>query len=254
MPVARISNAAKVLHSRPAMLRLVVTCAALAACEPRLPPRSLPELVRPAPMGPIRVPMLMFVPGESMAWSVQAKGITLGRAVLAVDEHEVHSRFETGGLASMFSRVRHELVTGLGTGGPRWATDELEVDGQITRYEEQFAGPRFTIDHHIGVVPDGNFGHTLHSALGAIRAWAQPDAPPGYLYILHAGEVYRIEVARPFVEQLRGVRTLRVELRVQAEDPIAVSMWLRDSDRVPVRFEVSSGDVHVTAELLATDT
>jgi len=207
-------------------------------------------------MGPLRVPMLMLVPGESMAWNVQAKGVTLGRAVLAVDDHEVHSRFETSGLAAAFSKVRHELVTELGTGGPRSATDELEIDGEIMRVDEQFAGPRVIVDHrHVAIVPGGNFGHTLHSALGLIRAWAQPDAPPGYLFVVHAGGVYRLDVARPFVEALRGEPALRVELRIKIDetDTVAVSMWLRDRDRVPLRFEVAMGDIHATADLIDTD-
>ena len=235
------------------MLRAVVTCAVLAACEPRIPPRVLPELAQPQPLVAIHVPMLMFSPGETMSWSVTAKGFTLGRADLSVDQQVVHSRFETGKLVSAFARAHHELQTTLGEGAPIGASELLDVDGEITHTDYEIRGPRYRANDKVGVVPNGNFGHTLHSALGTLRAWASPTARAGFLYVLHAGEVYRIDVAQPLVEELRGVSTLRVELRIHADEEIAISMWLRASDRVPVRFEVGVGDAKVIAELLATE-
>ncbi len=244
------------------MLRGLVVVCALMACESRLPPPALPELVRPPPMGPIRVSQLWLMPGEEMAWSIQVNGITIGRAVLAIDDHEARSRFETDGLAAAFSRVHYDLVTGLGNAGPRWANERLVVDGERTEIAERFAGSRFSVGRHARAVPDGERGHTLHTALGVVRAWARPSAPAGYLYVVHAGALYRIDVARPLVEPLHGIPALRIELEIHAaspgatvlspEDSIAVTVWLRERDRIPLRFEVANGTVHAAGELLDT--
>jgi hypothetical protein len=239
------------------MLRAVILTAAagavLAACEPRIPPRPLPELVKPQPLVAIQVPMLMFSPGETMTWNVTAKGFTIGRADLGVSEHAVHSRFETGKLVSAFARVHHELQTVLGASAPTTSSEVLDVDGEVTRADSEFNGPRYRVGDKVGMVPNGNLGHTLHSALGTLRAWASPDARAGFLYVLHAGDLLRIDVAQPLVEKLRGVSTLRIELRIHAEELVAVTMWLRASDRVPVRFEAAAADAKVIAELLETE-
>jgi Protein of unknown function (DUF3108) len=235
-----------------------VICLVLAACEPGLPTRPLPELVKPAVPTAIRVPAMLFVPGETLVWNVSAKGFTLGRAEFSVEGTEVHSRFATGRLVSAFAKVRHELATVVGPSGARSSTDVLELDGETTRVQTIFSRDRYTltgVESSGGTVPGGNPGHTLHTALGTIRAWASPTANPGFLYLVHAGDMFRIDFARPFVEDYHGVHTLRVECRVQAPDgPISVTMWLRASDdRTPIRLEISSGAVRLTAELLATD-
>jgi hypothetical protein len=238
------------------MRRHLVICLVLAACEPGLPSRPLPELVKPVPITAIRMPM-MIVPGETLAWNVNAKGFTIGRAELATDEHEIRSRFATSKLASAFARARHELTTVVGPGGAQSATDLVELDGATTRVQTMFSRDRFAlsgVENAGGVIPGGNVGHTLHTALATIRAWADPSANAGFLFVVHAGEMVRIDFARPFVEDMRGVRTLRVECRVQGETPISLTVWLRASDdRTPIRFEIASGAVRLTAELLETD-
>jgi hypothetical protein len=120
-----------------------------------------------------------------------------------------------------------------------------------------FDGASYAIDGRFFSLPDGNPGHTLHSALGAVRAWAQPDARPGFLFIVHAGQLVRLEVARPIVEELQGTKTLRVECRVHPQtdqrEPFAATLWLTDDPkRTPVRIEVTSAGEHVTAELFDT--
>jgi hypothetical protein len=240
------------------MTRLAVIWVALvAACEPRLPPRALPELVKPEPPALIRVPEMMLVAGETLAWNVNAKGFTIGRAEWFVDEHEVRTRFATNRLASAFAKVRHELATLVGVEGARSATDVVELDGATTRVQTMFARGRYTLsgaNSAGGVIPGGNFGHTLHTALATVRAWAEPDARPGFLYVLHAGDLFRLDFARPFVEDFHGIPTLRVECRITQPEQISITIWLRASDeRTPIRFEITSGEVKLTAELLATD-
>jgi hypothetical protein len=189
-----------------------------------------------------------------MTWNVMAKGFTIGRAELFVDEREVRSRFATSKLVSTFARVRHELVTVLDRGSARSATEVVEVDGETSHNQVQFAGSRYSTAERVGTVPDGNLGHTLHSALGTIRAWAHPDAHAGFLYVVHDGDVYRIDVARPFVEELRGTKALRVDCRLRGDVQVSVTIWFRASDdRTPLRLEVGGDDVSLTAELLETE-
>lgn len=227
----------------------------LAACEPGgVHRQTLPELVRVSPLTSIRVPMAMMVPGEAMTWNVSAKGFSIGRAELMVDEHEVRSRFETGKLVSAFARVRHELSTVIDRGSARSATEVIELDGETSRNSVQFLGSRYSTEAKVGTVPDGNVGHTLHSALGVIRAWAHPDARAGFLYIIHDGDVYRIDIAQPFVEDLHGIKTLRIDCRLRGEIDASVSIWLRASDdRTPLRLEIGAEGAQVTAELLETE-
>jgi hypothetical protein len=238
-----------------------VTFVALAlavGCEARLPPAVLPPLVKPQAPTAIRVPEMMIVPGETFAWNVNAKGFTIGKAEWFVGEHEIQTRFATNRLASTFAKVRHELATVVGSEGARSATDLVELDGTTTRVQTIFSRDKFTlagVESSGGVIPGGNFGHTLHTALATIRAWARPDARPGFLYVLHAGDMFRLDFRQPFVEEFHGIKTMRIECRAQlADGPVNVTIWLKASDdRTPIRFEISSGPVSLTAELLVTD-
>ena len=235
-------------------MRVLLLLTLLAACEPSLAHKPLPELVRQAPLTAIQVPMLMLVPGEQLTWNIHAKGLTIGRAEFAVEESVVRSRFETSKLVSTFARARHELATVVDQQGARSATELVDVDGEVSRTSVEFRGPRYLSGDKVGTIPDGNVGHTLHSALGVIRAWASPDARAGFLYVVHDGSVYRIDLARPFVEDLRGKRTLRIDCRVRGEVQVSVTVWLSaGDDRTPLRFEVSAEGAQLTAELLETD-
>lgn len=236
-------------------MRALLLFVVVAGCEPGLPQRPLPELVRQAPLTAISVPALGFVSGEQLAWNVSAKGFTIGRAELVVGDHEIHSRFETGRLASAFARVRHELATVVDQDRPRAATELLEVDGETTRNTLEFHGPRFLAGDKVGAVPGGNLGHTLHTALGVIRAWASPEARAGFLFVVHDGAVYRLDLAQPLVEDLRGAKSLRVDCRIRGgEVSASISIWMRASDdHTPVRLEIAADGVRLTAELLETE-
>jgi len=245
-----------VLAGHDGMPRYLWLVLGLAACEPTLRMKPLPELVAQARPTPIAVSPLLLVPGETMIWDVNMGGFTIGRAELVVGEHDVQSRFTTGRLASTFAKVRHELTTVVEPGAslPERGTEVLEVDGETKRVAMAFDARMhmITTDRTI-VVPDGNNGHTLHSALGVIRAWAQPEARAGYLYAIVGGDLFRIDLARPLVEELQGTMTLRIECRVRAEVPISMTIWLRASpDRTPLRIEISGDDAHLTAELIGS--
>lgn len=217
--------------------------------------KPLPPLAAPAIPLAIAVPMLRLVPGETMIWDVQWRGLTIGRAELVVDEEAIHSKFATGTLASSVARAKHQLVTVLDRGGSRpvSASDILELDGTTTHVDMAFHGNAIggTKEQRI---PDGNVPHTLHSALGVIRAWASAGAPAGFLFVVHAGEVARLDVTQPVEELLRDTPTLKIEgtLRVGG-DTIAIAIWLSaDHQRMPLKIELSADDEKIIAELIAS--
>lgn len=243
-------------------MRCLVAVTFLVACgrPSPFPVKPLPELVSSAmPVMPLVIPTLTLVPGESLIWSVHWKGITVGRAELAVSEREVRSRFTTDMLASAVVSIQYELETVLDRTADRAisATEKLVIDGETKQVAETFDGASYAIDGRSFPLPGGHPGQTLHTALGALRAWAAPDARPGFLFIVHAGQVYRVDVTRPVVEELQGTKTLRVECRVHPEDdkrePFAVTTWLtEDPQRMPIRIEITNAETHITAELLDT--
>jgi hypothetical protein len=228
---------------------------------PQFPVKPLPELISSAvPATPLAVAALTLPPGESLLWNVHWKGITIGRAELVVSDREVRSRFKTDMLVSTVVSVQHELETVLDRAAARAssATESLAIDGQTKQVVALFDGASYAIDGRFFSLPDGNPGHTLHSALGAVRAWAAPDAHPGFLFIVHAGQLVRLDVARPVVEALEGTqetKALRVECRVHPQasktEPFAVTLWLTDDDkRTPIRIAVTNGSEHIAAELI----
>ena len=238
------------MHDAPAMRAAIVVV--LCACEPTLPPPKLPELVVSQEPRAIAVSELRLRPGEMMIWDIHAQGFTIARAELEVRAGEVTSRFKTGKLASSFARVSHHLTTRFAGGGPQHAYDELDLDGEFSSTTTRFAGSRATIESRVLTVPGGNLGHTLHTALGAIRGWASPDAGRGYLFIVHAGELYRLDLGQPMREAVQDTPALRIEGRIRAKDiDVQLSIWLRAKDQVPIRVEIRGPEARLTAELVA---
>lgn len=198
--------------------------------------KPLPALVAPEPRvqaQEIAVPDLGLVAGEHWIWDVQVRGFSIGRAELRVLDRDVESRFRTGVLASAVANIEHDLITTVdrASARPQTSTERIELAGKLRQFATQFAGTT---------------AHSFHTALGAIRAWARPDARAGFLHVVHANQLFRLELARPIVQQAM----LRVDGHVRGPDvDLDVTVWL-DDRRAPVRIEIRDGDDRVTAELI----
>ena len=237
---------------------LCIALAGLAACgESTFIAKPLGELVLAGPLArSTSVRALLLPPSESLIWEVRAGGMTIGRAELDIGDADTHSRFSTSSLASMFTSIHHELVTTLDRAAarPNAATETVVEGGETTRSEVAFDGNGYTLDGAARVaLPDGNAAHTIHSALGWMRAWAAPTAAPSYLYVLEDRQLFRIDLERPIQEDLRGVDTLRIDGRIHTADAtIAITIWLTaDGDRRPVRIAIVAARLHLTAELVS---
>lgn len=232
-------------------LLLLMGCAA-----PHFQHRPLPELAaapqaRPAPVLPLLLPV-----GERMIWDVSAHGMTIGRVELLTGASEVRSSFSTTGIASALASAHHELATQLDRGTARASamSETVVFDGETSRTEAVLDVGTYAIAGAAHAVPDRQSAHTMHSALGWMRAWAKPGASTAYLFVLHLDKLYRLDVAPPVAEDLNGVKTLRVDCEVRApnkSNPVPFSVWLTaDPARLPLKlvFDTSSG--HITAEMI----
>jgi len=234
-------------------MRVLVLSCLLAACA-----GGVRGPIAEAPSGPTPLPAeTNLVAGEQMVWEVFWRGVSIGKASLTVDAQRAHSKFTTGILASALADVRYELTTRLADHVAREASELVVLDGDTTRTEMRLDGARYRINTRAGDVPGGTALHTLHSALGALRAWAAPNAARGYLWLALRGKLYRLDAARPAAETLEGIRTLRVECVVRALDPtidqVDVTVWLSTSaDRTPVRIVVETNGERIAAQLTET--
>lgn len=192
-----------------------------------------------------------------MVWEVYWRGVLIGNASLAVDTRRARSTFSTGILARALAEVRYELTTELADRVAREASELVVLDGETTRTELRLDGSRYRINTRPGDVPGGTALHTLHSALGALRAWAAPNASRAYLWLALRGKLYRLDATPPASETLDGISTLRVECVVRALDPAMdqafVTVWLSTSaDHTPVRIVVETGGERIAAQLTET--
>jgi hypothetical protein len=227
----------------------------LAACEPNLALKPLPDLVAaPKPAAARTERQLLLVPGEALIWDVHWKGFTIARAELVVGDHEVSSRVKTGKLASSLASLLHEATSTIGPTRATAVRETFVIDGETTHVTASFRDAMYVLDDDKQrAVPGGNVGHTIHSALGWLRAWAEPGAPGGYLFVLHVGELYKLEFAEPIAE----AESLRVECKIDPPDdePVTITLWLAtNAERVPTRFEIGNANVRLTAELVGRTT
>jgi hypothetical protein len=222
----------------------IMAVACIAGCGAGTPSRSfkpaaLPELAAVQHPEQALAPKELLLPAnEQLIWEVHLHGMTIGRAEMDIGETEVRSRFKTDSLANMVMSVHHELSTIVDRGAARAGamSESLDVNGKSKHFETP-AG--------------GNVGQTMHTALGVLRAWAKADAAPGYVVVRALGQVYRLDVARPTVEDLQGVKTLHVVGRIRTEAPIDIALWFSDTpQRTPVRIELKDDDTQITAELV----
>ncbi len=234
-------------------MRVLVLSCVLAACVggARGPIAELPG-------GPLPLPAeTQLVPGEQMVWEVFWRGVSIGNASLSVDGERVRSKFTTGILARALADVRYELVTRISGHVAREASELVVLDGDTTRTEMRLDGPRYRLNTRPGDVPGGTALHTLHSALGALRAWATPNVSRGYLWLALRGKLYRLDASRPVAETIDGIHSLRVECVVRALDPtidqVDVTVWLSTgADHTPVRIVVETSGERLAAQLTET--
>ena len=238
----------------------LIAAAAAAACTPRA--GTTTPLVDPPPT-PLPATGLL-APGEAMVWDIYWQGLEIGRADLTVGPTEARSSFSTTALARAFANVRYALLTtidrsaGTGAGAARASHEQLLLGGEDTRVDARLAGEHYTLDGGPDQqVPGGTPLHTLHTAIGSLRAWSRDDAPPAYLWFVLRHTLYRLDVERPRRGEARGHRALQIHGIVRAIDrsidPVDVTVWLATSpDRTPLRFVVVAGGERVSAELTET--
>ena len=231
-------------------MRIAPFAIVLAGCvESRVPVKPLPELVVDGtPTSEAPVAEIHMFPGERMIWDVSLDGMSLGRAELVVGAADVHSEFRTASLVGALVSVHHDLTTVLDGDQVASATDVLEVDGDVTR-----TGYARTP----GVPPV----HTLHSVVGWLRAWAPQATRNGFVTVAHAGHLYRLDVARPYRDDLPSGAALRVECRASRVDPlpagahasppVTLTLWLGvERAMAPVRIQANDGSNRILAELI----
>ena len=239
------------------MLRAAcVLVAALAACAPR--PGARVPLVEPPPTP---LPAAGALPaGEQMSWEIYWQGILVGSADLAVTRAEAHSRFSTTMLARTFAKVTYQLVSTIERGRPTTSHEGLTMKGEASAVTAFIDGAQYSLDEGPRLtVPGGTPLHTLHTALGSVRAWSRADdAPPAYLWFVLRPTLYRRAVERPKRGEAQGHRALEIHGLAraldQSIDPVDVTIWLSATpDRAPLRFVVVAGGERVSAELTETN-
>jgi hypothetical protein len=220
-------------------MRVAIITLLVAGCggEPKLIMKPLPPLMEPQARTAVREIVVSDIgldPGEHWIWDVQVKGFSIGRVELHVASEEILSRFRTNALASALANVEHDLQTIVdrASARPHVSSERLELSGKLRQFNTQYAGTT---------------AHSFHSALGAIRVWAHPDAAPGFLLVVHADQVFRLELQRPSVEQEK----LRIDGHIVGPDvDLSLSIWI-DAARALSRIEIRDGEDRVTAELIS---
>ena len=138
-------------------------------------------------------------------------------------------------MISAVSPVEHDLTTSFADAIPQEMSERIEADGKVRQFQTHLAG---------------STTNSFHTALNIIRTWARPDAPPGFIAVVFADKMYRLDLLQPIAQGA----SLRVDGKIvgpDADPPIAFSLWLDDMRR-PVRIEIRDGDDRVTAELIAS--
>ena len=226
----------------------LVVCAACGApragaAPPQPPPRSLADV---APR---------LAPGEQTAWNVFYQGVPIGRADLIVGDRAARTTFQTSRAARVLAAAHLELLTALDRGRVRGVRERLTLGRETARAEAIVEGASYAPPGgEARRVPGGARLHTVHSALGVVRAWSAERAPaPGYLWLWSGGQLYRLDVARPSRDDVLGVKALRVDGTVRAPHlpgAITVAVWLAaNADRTPIRLSLRTGPHVLAAEL-----
>lgn len=219
---------------------------------------SVKSSADPGPTSLADLPIAHVV-GESMAWEVYWQAMLVGRAELTAVAREARCSFHTSTLASAIASVRFEHVTKLDARGAVSSTEQLTRDRSADFSEVGFDGSRYTLGAGPAVgVPGGGRLHTVTTALAIVRTWAALDSHPGFLWLIHRDELYRLDLPRPMRDEALGKPALRVDAIVRSLDrttEMDISIWLGlDLARTPLRFVVEAGEDRVAAELVESTT
>ncbi len=224
----------------------------LAACGPRTGAST--PLGAPPP-SPLPARDLLLAPGEEMVWDVYWQAVQVGRATLSVGTGEARSTFSTTALARAFAKVSYDLVT-----TPSSAREGFAMSGERSSVALALDGAHYAFDGGASrTTPGGAALHTLHSAIGSLRAWSRGEAAPAYLWFVLRHTLYRLDVERPIRGDAQGRRALEVHGIARAIDgsidPVEITIWLAATpDRTPLRFVVLANGERVSAELVETNT
>ncbi len=197
-----------------------------------------------APIVPLRQKS-PFRPGESQAWSVQIRGVAVGRFELAVATDRaavvVEARFHPNRFARQWGRFTALASSRFDQGGQLLEAAEDVTMGKIKQRSKRRArqGARSQV-------------HSPLSLLGAVRhvTIGQVIRP---LDVELAGTRYRATFAVVVAEHLdkKSVRRLDLELR-SFEEPkrvaAQISLWIvNDSSASVIRFDIRSENTRVIA-------
>lgn len=234
-------------------MRFAVICALCAACGPAVPGTVAPLQTAPT-IELAAIPPLLPV-GEQLSWTVTWMEVAVGQVDLAVSSAGAHTTFQTGTLARALLDLRYELATTIAGGAPRAVTESVVRRGKPERIAATIAGTSYRIgEAPPQLAPNDQRIHTLHTALGIVRAWSLHEVTdPAYLWLLHRGALYRLDVFPPHEDAVGDRGALRVDGTVRAIDrsrELDVSIWLAPSaDRTPLQIVVRAGDDVVSAQL-----
>jgi hypothetical protein len=192
-------------------------------------------------------------------WDVYWQAMQVGRATLSVGAVEARSSFSTTALARAFAKVKYQLVTALARGTPTASREGLTTSSDVSSIAIAIEGAHYAFDGGPRLaVPGGSTLHTLHTAIGSVRAWSLGEAPPAYLWFVLRHTLYRLDVERPTRDEAQGRRALKVHGTAraldQSIDPVDITIWLATTpERTPLRFVVVADGERVSAELTETN-
>ncbi|MEJ7604269.1 MAG: DUF3108 domain-containing protein [Kofleriaceae bacterium] len=237
-------------------MRSALVLVAVLGCGPGIP-GSAPPAKQPATSIELAAVAPQLPPGERLAFTVYWSDVAVGRAELANDVDRVHSSFRTTELASALVDLRFDLVSQLAHGWPRSLVETVVTGGKAEHVRASLARGSYQLANApVQLAPEDGPVHSLHTALGIVRAWSRRhDKGSGHLWLLHRGKLFRLDVFGPVRDAVAGKPALRVDAVARAIDrsrEVALSIWLGAGDaRLPLQITARSEGELMTAELAA---
>lgn len=213
---------------------------------------SLPK--QPKPDGgaaPVALAHKTFgVPGETMEYQVDLRGLTVGRVMVAVGQPGwvgarpaiiVRSRGTSAGLLSTITDLRWELTTTL----------DLETGEVLHETGESWVTFNGKKDHD-RFDRDGSSDLNVHAAVGVLRAWRSHVGERAKTDVTIESSTFGVEIWDESREFL-GVRPA-VRYHGLAHDKFAFDVWIADdASRVPLRVRTETKWGTVEIELVHYD-